>query len=304
MFHRDTGPRESLADMWPLSYWVWPIISGIVWLITLLTLLLYWIVEENSRFYPSMSSGQTIAYISDVGAYRLKPLFIAGCAISAIFLNLSIFADRWLRSKGRLVPNASIGGKILTILSIIFSIVGGVGWILLAVFDTYNYTDLHRLFLALFIAGYLLSAIFICWQYQRLGSKNRGHRALYISFWVKLAFIVVELGLAIGFGMTMRSGVPNHAAILEWVIAVIFSFYIFSFAADLWPAVRTKRHEMRFRKSDVANPAIPGSGSDSRPDSDFSMNGFDMTEQGLGVRPGAPHSTLPLTERNTAPNNV
>lgn len=148
-----------------------PIISGVVWLVTLLALLLYWIVEEDRRFYPSMSSHQTIAYISDVGAYRLKPLFITGCAVSAVFLNFSIFSDRWLRHRGRLVPNASTGEKVLTILSIVFAVAGGVGWILLAVFDTHNYTYLHRVFLVIFIAGYLLSAIFICWQYQRLGAS-------------------------------------------------------------------------------------------------------------------------------------
>ncbi|KAL2760583.1 hypothetical protein ACRALDRAFT_2024535 [Sodiomyces alcalophilus JCM 7366] len=247
-----------------------------------------------------MSSHQTIAYISDVGAYRLKPLFITGCAVSAVFLNLSIFADRWLRHRGRLVPNASTGEKILTILSIVCAIVGGVGWILLAVFDTYNYTRLHRVFLLFFIIGYLLSAIFICWQYQRLSSKNRGHRALYISFWVKLAFIVVELALAIALAVTMKSGVSNHAAIIEWVVAAIFSFYIFSFAADLWPAVRTKSPEMRFRKADLATtPAV----SDSRPDSDVSTNDFDMTEQGLGVRPGTPHSLQPPPERNATSTN-
>lgn len=32
----------------------------------------------------------------------------------------------------------------------------------------------------------------------------------------------------------------NEAAVLEWVIAAVFSFYVFSFVVDLWPAMHTK----------------------------------------------------------------
>lgn len=47
-------------------------------------------------------------------------------------------------------------------------------------------------------AGYVVSAIFICIEYQRLGIKYRQHRILRMSFWVKLAFIIIEVALAIG----------------------------------------------------------------------------------------------------------
>lgn len=45
--------------------------------------------------------------------------------------------------------------------------------------------------------GYIISAIFICAEYQRLGIHYREHRILRISFWIKLAFIIVEIALAI-----------------------------------------------------------------------------------------------------------
>lgn len=41
-------------------------------------------------------------------------------------------------------------------------------------------------------AGYIISAIFICAEYQRLGIHFREHRVLRASFWLKLAFILVE----------------------------------------------------------------------------------------------------------------
>lgn len=116
-----------------------------------------------------MSDGQTIAYISDVGAAKLKPLFIAASAVTTIFLDLSFLAARYLRHNGRLIPNVSIGEKVLDLLSIFFAIVGTAGLILLSIFDTRRHPKLHDIFLLLFIAGYLISAIFVCWEYQRLG---------------------------------------------------------------------------------------------------------------------------------------
>ena len=66
-----------------------PVVSGVVWLAMLLTMLLYWIIHTHSEAYPSFRRNQSIAYISDVGAFQLKPLFIAGCVITAVFFNLS-----------------------------------------------------------------------------------------------------------------------------------------------------------------------------------------------------------------------
>ncbi|EGO61266.1 hypothetical protein NEUTE1DRAFT_77147 [Neurospora tetrasperma FGSC 2508] len=223
-----------------LSYWIFPIISGVVWLGTLLGLLIYWCTDEHRRHYSSMESRQTIAYISDVGASTLKPLFIAGCSVTTVFLDLSFGADRWLRHKGRLVPNTTVTEKVLSGITIVFAIIGTCGLILLSIFDTARYPRLHDIFLLLFIAGYVISAIFICWEYQRLGMRYREHRVLRISFWVKLAFVVVEIILAVAFASCSYTQHYNPAAVLEWTIAFIFSFYIFSFWIDLYPAVRTK----------------------------------------------------------------
>jgi hypothetical protein len=115
------------------------------------------------------NTGQTIAYISDCGATTLKPLFVAGSVLTTVFLDASFLCDRWLRHKGRLVPNSSKGEKILSGLSIFFAFVGTIGLCFLSGFDTLRYPLLHNLFLLFFIAGYLLSAVFICWEYQRLG---------------------------------------------------------------------------------------------------------------------------------------
>lgn len=223
-----------------ISYWVIPIISGLIWLGTLLGLFLHWVIDTDMRHYPSMSVHATIPFISNIGAHELKPLFITGCVLTTITLDISFGADRWLRHKGRLVPNITRTEKVLKGITIFFAVVGTVGLILLSIFDTARYKRLHNTFLALFIGGYMLSAIFICWEYQRLRKNHREHRILRISFLLKLFFILLELGLCIAFGTCSRTKNRNAAAVLEWVISVVFSFYIFSFAVDLWPAMYTK----------------------------------------------------------------
>lgn len=140
----------------------------------ILTLLLYWSVHDQDRRYPSMAATQHVAYISDVAADRLKPLFIAGCTAAAVLLDLSFGADRWLRRRHdvRLVPNATLGERALADLTIVCALIGTAGLILLSVFDVLNHKNLHDGFLLMFIAGYVLSAVFICWEYQRLGIRE------------------------------------------------------------------------------------------------------------------------------------
>ncbi|KAI1263816.1 hypothetical protein F5Y18DRAFT_116822 [Xylariaceae sp. FL1019] len=226
------------------SYWVFPIISGVAWLATLLTMFIYW--KATNDHFPSQAGD--IPYISDIGASRLKPLFIVGSVLTTVFLDAAFIADRLLRHKGRLVPNASLGEKILSGLSMFFAAVGTVGLTFLSGFDVYHYHTLHDTFLVLFIGGYLLSAVFLCSEFQRLGKKYRQHRILRASFWVKLAFILVEVALVIVFVVFSFRKDYTHAAIFEWIISLVFTFYVMSFIIDLWPAVATKqggRYDLR-----------------------------------------------------------
>ncbi|EWY79952.1 hypothetical protein FOYG_16894 [Fusarium oxysporum NRRL 32931] len=152
-----------------ISYWWLPILSGLVWLSMLLGLLLSWIINEHARRLPTMASTANIAYISNIGATHLQPLFIIGCVLTAVPLLMSFLAERWLRHCGRLLPNTTLAERILSVLSIFCAIVGSIGLICLSIFKTGTYTKLHNIFLCLFIGGYLFSAIFICDEYRRLG---------------------------------------------------------------------------------------------------------------------------------------
>ena len=130
--------------------------------------------------------------------------------------------------------------KVLSGFAIAAAVAGTVGLICLSIFDTVHYPKMHDAFLAVFIVGYIVSAIFLCAEYQRLGKNYRQHAVLRASFWVKLSFILLEIALAIVFGVSNRLA-RNVAAGTEWVIALIFTFWVLSFIIDLWPAVRRNR---------------------------------------------------------------
>ncbi|KAL3428323.1 frag1 dram sfk1 family protein [Phlyctema vagabunda] len=248
--------------MWGISYWVFPVISALCWLGMLLGLLISWNVDGKPQ-YASMDPTQDIAYISDVGAAHLKPLFIAGACVTTIFLDLAFISERWLRHTGRLARNTTVTEKILSGLSMIAAIVGTCGLILLSIFDTAHYPRTHNIMLALFIGGYVISAVFICWEYQRLGIHFREHAVLRRSFWIKLVFIFVELGLAIGFGVCNLKDEYDAAAVLEWAIAFIFTFYVLSFFVDLYPAVHTKNRKFATAETEMQREANDGM-SDAR----------------------------------------
>jgi hypothetical protein len=153
-----------------ISYWILPLISAVAWLgispqlppialsklmfflvlVTLLVLLIRW-TTTGSPHYSSMGNKQHIAYISNIGAEDLKPLFIVGCCITTLALDASFLAERYLRHKGRLARNMALSEKVFAGLSIAFASIGTAGLILLSIFDTKRHRRLHRLFLLLFM---------------------------------------------------------------------------------------------------------------------------------------------------------
>ncbi len=79
----------------------------------------------------------------------------------------------------------------------------------------------------------------------------REHRVLRTSFWIKLFFILLEVVLAIAFAACNFRKLYNAAAVLEWAVSFIFTFYVFSFFIDLLPATRTKNSNAKFSGGQV-----------------------------------------------------
>jgi hypothetical protein len=170
-------------------------------------------------------------------------MFIAMSAVSVVTFVLAFIFERYLRHTGKLTPNTSVWQKVYSGCATIAAIVGAAGLILLTIFDCKRHNRLHNIFLAVFIIGFIVSAIFICWEYQRLGIRYREHSILRMSFWVKLAFIILEICLCVAFGVCSKKHIWNVAAGLEWTIAFVYCLYVLSFFIDFLPATRTKHHQ-------------------------------------------------------------
>jgi hypothetical protein len=163
-------------------------------------------------------------------------------AVTVVTFDLAFIFERWLRHTGTLTPNTSAWQKLYSACATFAAIVGAAGLILLTIFDTKRHSRLHLIFLGVFIIGYIVSAIFICWEYQRLGIHYREHSVLRISFWIKLAFIILEICLVIAFGVCSKKHTYNVAAGLEWTISFIYCLYVLSFFIDFLPATSSKHH--------------------------------------------------------------
>lgn len=138
----------------------------------LIVMLLVWSVEGRPH-YDSMGPSQTIPFISDIGASSLKPLFITGSAVTAIFLDCAFASERWLRRQTRLAENTPTIDKVIGALTIVFAVIGTIGLIMLGTFDTLRYPKTHDIFVMLFTVGFIVSAIFMCWEFHRLEIRER-----------------------------------------------------------------------------------------------------------------------------------
>jgi hypothetical protein len=81
----------------------------------------------------------------------MKPLFIAMGGASVIIFDIGFLSERWLRHRGKLVHYSSGFQRFLAAGSILFAIIGALGFILLACFDTKRHKSLHDLFIAFFM---------------------------------------------------------------------------------------------------------------------------------------------------------
>ncbi|KAB5590134.1 Frag1/DRAM/Sfk1 family protein [Ceratobasidium theobromae] len=240
--------------MYGLHAWMLPLAGAFMWCATLLAMMITWAATGKPK-YPSQEGN--IPYISDVGAYTLKPLFVVGAVITGLGFFFTVLAETILRTRGRLLPAVRRRGVVLGVISCIWALVAAAGLGLLAGFDTWRYSTLHRLFLLIFMLGTVFSAIASTIEFLVLKREAR-HAAglsdttdftfnivkmvkgLTVSYIAKLILVVTEVALSFAFGVTMYKRWNNTAAILEWAIAYIFTFYLLTFYFDLRPAARTK----------------------------------------------------------------
>lgn len=119
-----------------------------------------------------------------------------------------------------------------------------------------------------------------------------------MSFWTKLVFILVEIALAVAFAYFTFRERYNTGAILEWVIAGVFTGYVVSFVLDLLPSVRTKCRVSKGSEDQMAMQQGPSRmyGRENNHDRGVSVHGAgpgeyeqDLTRDSAGPVANPPH---------------
>ncbi|KAI0090152.1 Frag1/DRAM/Sfk1 family-domain-containing protein [Irpex rosettiformis] len=252
-----------------LYVWI-PLVAATVWFGTLLAMLITWLAQGRPHY---VSQDGSIAYISDVGADILKPLFITGCSITAVGFFLSLVVERWLRHSGRLIPQMRRRERALAILAIIGSFIGGAGLILLSVFDTKRYSSAHSAFLLVFIVGVGLSAIFTVIEYRWISKDFEELRKLKFAYILKGTIATILILCAIAFAIALFNA-TDVGAILEWIIAFGYTFYLLTFFLDLRMAKGV--HRGQFKRSEIKQAkmqGVPVSVMAARHEGDFVLQG-------------------------------
>ncbi|KAF8590713.1 hypothetical protein K439DRAFT_1329151 [Ramaria rubella] len=217
-----------------------PAFGSFMWCGGLMAMIITWRAQGRPHY---VSETGNIPFISDIGADILKPLFIVVCVITSISFVLSLSMERWLRHSGRLHPNMRTREKVFASLAIFGALLGGAGLILLSIFDTKRHMELHRVFLLIFMVGVAISAIFTVLEFRWLNKQYTHSSKLRRSYLTKAGIVMVLVILAIVFGSLMDSK-PNVGAILEWVIAFGFTFYLLTFFFDLRMAKQSTNDEL------------------------------------------------------------
>ncbi|PSR79027.1 hypothetical protein PHLCEN_2v7214 [Hermanssonia centrifuga] len=241
----------------PHQHWlyVWmPLFGAGIWFGTLLAMLITWLAQGRPHY---VSQDGSIAYISDVGADILKPLFVTGCVITALSFFLSLAIERWLRHSGRLIADMRRRERVFSCLAILGSFIGGCGLILLSIFDTKRHPTLHRVFLLVFIVGVALSAIFTVVEYRWISHEFVELRKLKRAYIVKGTVATILILLAIAFAIAL-SQATDVGAVLEWIIAFGYTFYLLTFFYDLRMSKGVSKGDLsRQRLVDMQQRGIP-----------------------------------------------
>ncbi|KAI4103724.1 MAG: hypothetical protein L6R37_003652 [Teloschistes peruensis] len=150
---------------------------GTAWFLTLSILLLHWIAEDRPS-YPGQLNPY-VAFISDIGAQRLKPLFITGGTITALAYLSTIFAAHHVRRSSRLYAiKETQWKKWLSALALVAGVAASVGCICLTIFDARRFTRVHRTMLSTTFCGIAVSALATEGVYAKQMSRSTGFREL------------------------------------------------------------------------------------------------------------------------------
>ncbi|KNF01380.1 hypothetical protein PSTT_09861 [Puccinia striiformis] len=227
--------------------YVWlPVITALVWCLTLIGLLFLWYMSDDGAKYHS--DLPSITFISKVGAAH-PGWFTPGCILVSLLYIMTLFADRWLRHHDRIPQVKGAGQKIWGNAAVCHGILSAVALILLSSLSLFKYPALHWCFSFAFALSLVASSVCQVMEAFYLHKENPDQPHLRRSALLKFLVIPIAIGAGIIFAilykaygcMTSRSHNNMRAvgAVFEWTVCFFLTFYFLTFALDFRPAVKT-----------------------------------------------------------------
>ena len=253
-----------------VHYYIIPWICAIVWWGMLIAMLVAWNVQGDPQ-YKWNDEYQDPAFISDIGATNLQPLFISCGAFQAIFFVGTLIMEFVLRRMKKLQPYVSTKQTAFSIVSIVCGIAGEVGIIMVTIFKTNTHENVHFSMVGLFIAGTFLACLFNLFNSFIFGNfptrlspnhekvifgQHRWANVYMVAFFAKVAWLVIALVLAIIFGVNKLHGSITISAIFEWAVSFWYGFILVLWSIDLFPSAVKHyqlRHPEEYPEKDLSN---------------------------------------------------
>ncbi|KAF2195162.1 hypothetical protein K469DRAFT_698722 [Zopfia rhizophila CBS 207.26] len=213
----------------PLRHlWLFPLIAGTFWFLTLAALLITWLANGMPK-YPKQSNPY-VAFISDIAAFQLKPLFLIGGTVTALAFICTVFSVHFSRYDHRMYGIDDMKWKKgASVLAMLFGVVAGLALILLAVMDTFRFHEEHAVLLLVCFIGLVSSMVLTTVVYWDQVWRPSPFRRLRAFCTASAITVFVDFCVGVAFYCFMSSGYWRVAGILEWIVAFTGAIYLWCF---------------------------------------------------------------------------
>jgi len=230
-------------------------VAGSAWFLTLSILLIHWLAAGRPR-YPGQSNPY-VAYISDIAAFGYKPVFIAGCTITALAFAVTVFAVHYARYSVHFygLTGDARWRKMASICALLCGLWAATSLLLLTVFDTFHAHQRHGILLLSCFGGLLLAAFTttVVWFDQAWKPSEWEGLRKWLSLCIPLAesvfpwngtddwcrclasnaWVVIDIAVGVAFTVLVYNSWMRTAGVLEWALTYAGAFWLLTFAGYL-----------------------------------------------------------------------
>ncbi|KAF2445450.1 hypothetical protein P171DRAFT_520236 [Karstenula rhodostoma CBS 690.94] len=213
--------------------WLLPCIAGTAWFLTLAVMLLTWVGRGCPR-YPGQQNPY-IAFISDIAAFQLKPLFLVGSVTTAVGYTgtmLAVHSARYDRRMYSFFDDAA-WKKTASVAATCAGVVAGIGLVLLAVLDTFRFHAEHAVLLLVCFVGLAGSMVLTTVVWWEQAWKPTPFRGLRIYCAASAVIVFLDAGMGFAFYTLMQTEYWRVSGVLEWAMAFTGATYLWAFVGFL-----------------------------------------------------------------------